>query len=319
MAHVSETFKGIVPILVVALVLVTLPGYAEARATNTETRLIEVKIPVGTKVYCEMGQYVESKKPFQVGDRVKVHAWRDVVVDGHVVIPAGSPVDAHISMLKTNKIAGVKGKLEISANSIMAIDGKSIPLTGGYGKQGRSNTALAVTLAVLVLVPLIFIHGKKAKLEPGALFDAYIDQPVPVMVEVPVTRGSARKASPPARRLDLSSLVAPELDVEVLYDELEAQEKPKALPVHVTVCGVSSFPELRIDTINGAQARKVLEVVPGEVEESEDDGEICWETHATVRLKPLLKQFRQGINRFHVAYDRDGERIATEIVLDVQL
>ncbi len=320
MSNLTKTSRALVPAVLAAFLLATWPVPVEARSIRGRTTTIEVEIPVGTRIYCEMGQYVESKKPFQVGDKVRVHVWRDVVVDGHVVIPAGSPVDAHISLLKTNKVAGIKGKLEITAGSVLAADGTEIPLSGGYGKHGRSNMALAITLAVVVLVPLIFIHGKKAKLEPGALFDAYIDRATTVEVEVPLEEvDSTYRVELGGPKLDLSGLAGSDLTAEILYDELQAQEKPRYLPMEVTVCGVTELPEIQIDTINGTTARKTLRVKPREYQELTDDDETCFQGTFTVKLKPLVKQFRQGINRFDLAYEKDGERIAQELVLDVQI
>ena len=320
MATITRSWNATVPVVLAAFLLATWPAPLQAGSHRGPTTAVEVKIPVGTKIYCEMDQYVESKKPFKEDDRVRAHVWKDVVVDGHVVIPAGTPINAHISMLKTNKVAGIKGKLEIAADGVTAVDGTFVPLAGGYGKQGKSNMALAITLAVVVLVPLIFIHGKKAKLEPGALFDAYTDQPVTVSVDVPVREAdSTYRVELGGPRLDLSGLVGADLSARILYDELRAQEKPKFLPMEVTVCGVEELPELRIDTINGVPAKKNLEVKAKEFQELTDDDELCYQGTFTVKLKPLVKQFRQGINRFDIAYENDGERISQEVVLDVQI
>ena len=35
-------------------------------------------------------------------------------------------------------------------------------------------------------------------------------------------------------------------------------------------------------------------------------------------IKPLAKRFTKGINRFDVAYNMNGERVATEVVLNIQ-
>jgi hypothetical protein len=39
---------------------------------------------------------------------------------------------------------------------------------------------------------------------------------------------------------------------------------------------------------------------------------------ATVGIKALAKLFAKGINRFDVAYELEGERVATEVILDIQ-
>ena len=40
---------------------------------------------------------------------------------------------------------------------------------------------------------------------------------------------------------------------------------------------------------------------------------------AEVSAKTLAKHFARGINRFEVAYTEDGQRHATEVVMDVQM
>jgi hypothetical protein len=240
-----------------------------------------------------------------VGDKVRVHVWRDVVVGGEVVIPKGSPIDAHVSMLKTSKVAGKKGKLEISADAVRLGNGEEIPLSGGYGKQGRSNVALAVTLFALVAWPLIFIKGKKAVLEAGTLFDAYTDQEFVVEAE---TRGAVPK-------LNLATLVDSPLEAEVLYQELEGQEKIEALPMRLRVCGEIPASGFVVDRINRKPIGQPLRLETGEFEEDGD----CSAARATVELKPLVKQFRKGINRFDVCHGSGEGRVATEVILDIQV
>ena len=69
-------------------------------------------------IYGELVQEVTSKKKdFSEGDIVQVRVWRDVIIDGQVVVKAGSPMLAEISELKKAKFAGIKGKLKIRAKS----------------------------------------------------------------------------------------------------------------------------------------------------------------------------------------------------------
>lgn len=266
----------------------------------------EITVPIGTKIYCELDQRVTSKKKeFQVGDRVRVRVWRDVIIDGQVVIPRGSPVDARISMLRKSKVAGRKGKLEISADAVRLADGRELPLSGGYGKQGKGKMGLSVTLFALVAWPLIFLKGKQAILDPGVLFDAYMDQEFRV----------AAQGSRPPSTLDLSGLGGPDLSVDVLYDELEGKKKVTDLPMFVHACGNPPPTDLLIDRINGSTADSPVSLSISTWEEKDD----CFEARASAALKPLVKQFRKGINRFDVAFQAESGRVAVEVILDIQL
>ena len=59
-----------------------------------------VTIPFGTTIFCELDQAVTTRQKeahaVQVGDIVEAHVWKDVWVDGHVVIAAGSPIYAKV-------------------------------------------------------------------------------------------------------------------------------------------------------------------------------------------------------------------------------
>ena len=53
----------------------------------------EVVIPRGTVVFGELEERITSNEnKFRVGYEVDSHVWKDVIVDGHVVIPAGTPM-----------------------------------------------------------------------------------------------------------------------------------------------------------------------------------------------------------------------------------
>ena len=150
--------KECTSILIVAILLT---GFPSSSASTPQEDQSTVLVPIGTKIYCQLDQLVESKKKlYQVGDKVRVTVWRDVVIGGQVVIRRGTPVNTHISLLQKAKIAGRKGKLELSADEVRLGNGEEIPLVGGYGKQGKGRIALSVALFALVAWPLIFLTGK---------------------------------------------------------------------------------------------------------------------------------------------------------------
>jgi hypothetical protein len=249
----------------------------------------EVTVPNGTKVYCELDQRVESKtRGFQLGDKVQVRVWRDVVVNGEIVIPEGTPVDARVSMVKPAKETGRKAQLQISAEWIRLADGRHIPLTGGYGKQGGGKKG-----------------GKRAVLDPGTLFDAYTDQAIEIAVE------GTRKTPV----LDLAALGSRPMDVEVLYQEWDGDLEAKTLPVKIVVCDDLPSTPILIDRVNGFPIDRPLRI---DVEDFETRGG-CYAARGTVEIKPLMKLFRKGINRFQVSFSQGSGRIGTEVILDVQI
>ena len=261
-----------------------------------------LSVPSGTRVFIELDQRVTSKKKHNApGSFVDAHVWRDVVVDGHTVIRAGTPAMVQIGHIKGAKVAGVKGQVELKALQVSSVAGNDVMLVGGYDKSGKNLTALSVSLAVLVFVPLIFLKGKQAKLEPGTIFDAMVANETHIEID-----SSVRP------RLKLSQ--SKPLIVTVRYEELETnaqgEKEVKDLPLKIVVEG---------DTIEEAQVVKVNDelIVPIPISvgaaSDEEDGYVTAE--ATVDLKALGKFFTKGFNTFVVAVNGHSQ----EVMLDVEL
>ena len=80
-------------------------------------------------VFGELEERITSNEnKFRVGYEVDSHVWKDVVVDGRVVIPAGTPMVMRIHRLRGSGTGGRGGTLEIIAISVKARDGTEITL-----------------------------------------------------------------------------------------------------------------------------------------------------------------------------------------------
>jgi hypothetical protein len=261
-----------------------------------------VSIPSGTRVFIELDQLVTSKKKHnQEGSFVRAHVWRDVLVDGRLVVPSGSQAIVQIGDIKGAKVAGVKGYVELKALQVPAVDGSDVMLVGGYDRSGKSLVALSVALAVIVFVPLIFLKGKQAKLQPGTIFDAMVANQVLVEVAelTPVVPSSTEPEA---------------MTVAVVYDLLDADPAGKDqvtdLPLRIT---------LRADTIVSAQVIEVngaaVEPIAVTIGPASATDEGCVTADATVKLKALGKHFKEGFNRFTIEVDGFTE----EVMLDLEL
>jgi hypothetical protein len=268
-------------------------------------RTVKIKIPIGTKVYGELDERVISKKKkYPVGQRVKAKVWRNVVVDGRIVIKRGARMGARVSLLKTNKMAGVKGKIEISADYVKTVDNQELPIQGGYGKEGQSYVGRTIALSVLLL-PLIFIRGKKAELPPGTVFEAYTDEPINVQIEEeynPQKEETRQETSP--------------FEVTIMYDKLGQERKPKYLEVIVSVFGEKDLSPFVVSNVNSLKLEKpiALEVLKTDSK----DGYLHFLAH--IKLKSLIKKFRKGINTFTIASERkDCEGCKKKVTFDVEI
>ena len=261
-----------------------------------------VRLPANTRIFVETSQDLIGKRgQAEQGQIVRANVWRDVVVNGHVLVAAGAPVMAKVDEVKHRNIAGVKGKMTVGAYETESVDGQVIQLHGGYHKDGKSRMALSITLGVLFILP-IFIPGKAAELPAGTVFDASVDNNW--QVEVGATAGT--------RKINLSYMDS-EISAELLYEKFEEQEKPKYFEFQITVPQDASR-SFVIDRIN-SEAIKPLKL--SNVSENFEGVELV--INAQIKIKTLLKKFAKGINTIEIANIEGDERVATQLTIDIEI
>jgi hypothetical protein len=255
----------------------------------------ELVIPRGTVVFGELAERITSNgNKFRVGYPVDGHVWKDVIVDGHKVIAAGTPLVMRISKLNGSGTGGRGGALEIMAVSVKAGDGTEISLSGGYGDAGNDRYGLARGLS-MILWPSAFLPGRRAVLDVGTVFDASI--PADTRVSIPDDE---------LPTLKLTALA--DLSVDVVYDEID--DKEGSLPLELTLCNKPFTREASVSAVNEAEVRPILvTVVTGK------RGEPCHVFRARVNLESLREHFDPGINRFSVSM---GGAVAST-VLNVEM
>ena len=261
-----------------------------------------VKLSTNTRVYVSTTQELIGKRDqAQQGQSVTAQVWRDVVVNGHVLIAAGAPVIARVDEVKYRNIAGVKGKMTIGAYETESVDGQAIQLSGGYHKDGKSRMALSITLGVLFILP-IFIPGKAAELPAGTVFDANVDRNWDIDV------GAAARI----QTIDLSYF-ASDIEAELLYDKLESEEKPKYFEFQITV-PVDAQRTFVIDRVNSEEIKPLKLKVLSET--MEDDEAII---SAQIKIKTLSKKFKKGINTIEITNTGSDERVSTKLTVDIEI
>ncbi len=268
------------------------PGSSGSAMDNTS-----VEVRAGTNIYVVTQEtLVGKKKQVREGQVVACKVWRDVVVDGHVVIAEGSPVYVKVDEFKKSRIAGRRGKIALGAYEVQAVDGSTLKLGGGYLKQGKNRIARTAVLAGLVLLPLIFLKGKAATLPRHTVFDAHVD-------------AGTRVAVAAENRVFEADQAAGLLAVDVDYDRLETVKKPKVFDLLIQ--GVSAGDRLEVSAVNGA----AVPPIPLQNVGLDADGRL----RATVEIKPLSKQFRPGLNQFTVSTRLDGETVQADVLLEIEI
>jgi hypothetical protein len=155
-------------------------------------------LPQGTSVRLRTLSPLNSMDT-KTGDRFDLEVSEDVLLNGRVVIPRGSPAKGEVTMVKKKGMWGKSGKLETRLLSVRA-NGLDIPLRGTVLDKGDTGTA-GVVGAILVL-PLagFFVTGTSASLPQGAGFTGLTEADLPITFgdQAPTTR-AAVIIRPPAK------------------------------------------------------------------------------------------------------------------------
>jgi hypothetical protein len=252
--------------------LLTAPALAHAE---------DLVVPPGTVVFGALDERITSNgNKFRIGYPVDGHVWKDVVVDGHTIIRAGTPIELRISRLEGKSIGGAGGSLEIMAVAVKAVDGTEISLAGGYDQAASDISGLTRALSTFIW-PASFLPGKNAVLDVGTVFDSSI----PASTRIKLPDGALPTLKLSAR---------PDLVVDVIYDDID--QKEGTLPLSLTLCNKEYTREAHITAVNDDDVKPILvSIIIGK------RGEPCHEFTGRVYLESLKEHFKPGINRFTVS------------------
>ena len=126
----------------------------------------EVTVKAGTPIEVATMSEISSKR-HPVGTIVDLKLLNPIVVKGETVVPAGTVVKGRVSRCEKSKLFGGKGMISIDANTITAVDGSLIPISGiTYIQEGKSNLGWAIAGTVLCLFGWL-IHGTQGVIPAG--------------------------------------------------------------------------------------------------------------------------------------------------------
>ena len=133
-----------------------------------------VPLAEGTPVYAEMDRVTSRKRDVATGDVLTARVASDVFVEGELVIAEGAELLVRVRHARKAKFLGRKGRLELEALSVKAVDGTEVPLQGLYVRKGKGRKVVTGTLAVVVAWPFAFLRGKNARVPEGTVFAATV-------------------------------------------------------------------------------------------------------------------------------------------------
>jgi hypothetical protein len=120
-------------------------------------------LPAGTVVDLEIVDALNSSR-HRRGDRFPIRVTVPVLVDGQMLVPAGTVGIGEVVHAAAARGGGAAGELLIAARSL-DVDGRTVPLRGlTLSRTGQSNAALALGTSVAIGPFAMFIRGREIEI-----------------------------------------------------------------------------------------------------------------------------------------------------------
>lgn len=192
----------------IGALLVTSAVHAQTAAPNTSAPAVPASAPIatpmpatiapivagavdanvlriGTKVPLRLSEELTTKgKRLRVGQRFNMEVAEAVMVNGQVVIPAGSPAVGEITEVRNKGMWGKSGHLTAQMLHV-SVNGRPIRMSGTFDDKGVTGTAGVVGAAVLIPVAGFFMTGTSARIPMGAAVTGFIAEDVPIAFSAP--------------------------------------------------------------------------------------------------------------------------------------
>ena len=139
----------------------------------------QVKLNNGTPVVLRLTEEVSSTTK-NTNDMVNLEVARDVIVNGKIVIKAGTPAVGTVTWAEKEGMVGKAGKVSISVDSTKAVDDQRVMLRGNVTQGGEEKTTLSIALSLICCFLFLLMKGKTASLPVGTEVKAYTDMDLTV-------------------------------------------------------------------------------------------------------------------------------------------
>lgn len=149
-----------------------------APAAQAEPALRQIMLAPNTEVAVTPNDTLTTKgKQIKAGYKFRLATMFDVMQDGFVVIPKGTPGEGTVTWMTNKGSFGKSGKMEVSFDWL-DMGGRRIPLTGTFRQEGEGNTGATVGAAVAVGVFSAFVTGRSASIANGQQLRARTVEPL---------------------------------------------------------------------------------------------------------------------------------------------
>lgn len=156
---------------------------------TTKLDVKRVNLPAQTLVKIALTKTIDSATA-QVGDKVVYRITEDVMVDGRVVIPAGTTSVATVTEVTAAGRLGKDGRVLIDFGTVLALDGTAVRLKvdeRATEKNRSLELAAGASMAGIILLGPVglvggyFVKGKDVQIEANTQFYVETERAVPVL------------------------------------------------------------------------------------------------------------------------------------------
>ncbi len=136
---------------------------------------IGTPIPVRTRA-----ELTTKNKALRVGQRFEVETSEPISLDGHVVIPVGTPGVGEVTTVRNKGMWGKSGHFDVRLLYLRVGD-RQIRVSGIADDKGKAAGGGAAAVSALVFLPAgFFMTGTSAVLPAGTIIAGSLDEDVPV-------------------------------------------------------------------------------------------------------------------------------------------
>jgi hypothetical protein len=132
-----------------------------------------VKLPAGMSVPLELQHHINSGY-VPVGSPIYFRVAKDVRIDDHVLIRAGTLVLGKMDQAQKRGMVGRSGNMAFSMHTVTAVDGTTVPIEADLVKQGRSRAGATVAWTLVWGIPGLITKGVDPYVERGTEVDAIV-------------------------------------------------------------------------------------------------------------------------------------------------
>lgn len=133
----------------------------------------------GTPVVLKLDEELTTKdKKLKINQHFQMEVAEDVLVEGVVVVPAGSPAIGEITEARNKGMWGKSGHFTAQV-LYLSVNGRQIRMSGTIDSKGTAGGIGAVAVSAIVFAPAgFFISGTNAKLPIGTPVKGFINEDV---------------------------------------------------------------------------------------------------------------------------------------------